>query len=406
MIQQTIQLYRSAYGGISRTIWLMALVMFINRSGSMVIPFMTVYLTQQLHFSLQQAGMVMSCFGTGALVGVFMGGRLTDRFGHFWVQFWSLLLGGLMFLVLMQMRTLPSICVVIFTMSAVGEAFRPANTTSIAHYSTPENRTRSYSLNRLAINLGWSLGPALGGFMATLGYQYLFMADGLTCIGAAALLWLFVRKVAHTNSDPALNTDEGTPAFESLPHSAYRDTIFLAFIGFTVLYATTFLQFFTVVPVYLKTHLHFSELRIGGLLALNGLLVALFEMLFIYRIEGRYRKLTFIAWGTALCSVSYLLLLLDSWAWIPLVIVLTLTFSEMLAMPFMNTFTIERSTPSTRGQYTALYSMTYSLAHVFAPTIGAQVAANWGFHGLWWVLAGMSGGAVFGFWWLGKRVVD
>ena len=295
-------------------------------------------------------------------------------------------------MVLMQMRSLPSICVVIFLMSAVGEAFRPANTTSIAYYSTPENRTRSYSLNRLAINLGWSLGPALGGFMATLGYQYLFMADGLTCMAAAALLWVFVRAEAGTGAQTTETQTHQATSGSLQQLSPYHDAVFMAFVGFTVLYATTFLQFFTVVPVYLKSQLHFSELQIGSLLALNGLLVAVFEMLVIYRIEGRFHKLSFIAWGTALCSLSYLLMQLDELRWMPLLIVVLLTLSEILAMPFMNTFTIERSTPSTRGQYTALYSMTYSLAHVF--------------EGLWWVLSGMSGVAVLGFWWLKSRVSE
>ncbi|MCY7350383.1 MAG: hypothetical protein LH606_06920 [Cytophagaceae bacterium] len=69
-----IQLYRNAYGGLSRSVWLLSGAMLINRSGSMVVPFLSVYLTQSLHFSIGQAGLVMGCFGAGAMLGVFVGG--------------------------------------------------------------------------------------------------------------------------------------------------------------------------------------------------------------------------------------------------------------------------------------------------------------------------------------------
>src|SRR5690606_32331404 len=126
-------------------------------SGTMVIPFMTVYLTQELNFSIAQAGSVLAVFGIGSIIGAYLGGKLSDRFGFYAIQFWSLLLNGIFFIILGQMHTLPSIMLVIFLMSVLGEAFRPANASAVAFYSTAENRTRSYSLNRLAINLGWSV---------------------------------------------------------------------------------------------------------------------------------------------------------------------------------------------------------------------------------------------------------
>src|SRR5215212_5614229 len=108
MFQATLQLYRNAYSGLSRSMWWLALVMFINRSGTMVIPFLTVYLTSK-GYSLAQAGYVMGAFGIGSIVGGYLGGILTDRFGHFYVQVFSLLFNGLLFIVLGYMRSLPAI---------------------------------------------------------------------------------------------------------------------------------------------------------------------------------------------------------------------------------------------------------------------------------------------------------
>src|SRR5688572_19551043 len=149
MLQSSVQLYKNAYSGLSKPMWWLALVTLINRSGTMVIPFLTVYLKSK-GYSLEEAGFVMAAFGTGAMLGGFLGGILTDRFGHFYVQFFSLFLNGILFFVLGQMQSLWSFILCIFILSSLGEAFRPANSAAIAAYSNDANRIRCYSLNRLA----------------------------------------------------------------------------------------------------------------------------------------------------------------------------------------------------------------------------------------------------------------
>ena len=166
MLTATINLYKNAYTGLTRRVWLLALVMLINRSGTMVLAFMTLYINH-LGFSTELAGLVVGVYGTGSLVGAFIGGKISDRFGFYYTQFFSLFCGGLLFITLGQMKTYLSICICTFFLSMVNESFRPANATAIAHYSTPQNRTQSFSIIRLAINLGWGVGGALGGFLAS-----------------------------------------------------------------------------------------------------------------------------------------------------------------------------------------------------------------------------------------------
>ena len=96
--------------------------MLINRSGTMVIPFLSVYLTQVMGYSLGQAGWVMSCFGAGSVLGSYIGGQLTDRIGFYKVQFWSLLLSGLAFIALGYVNSLPAICTMVFLTSTIADA--------------------------------------------------------------------------------------------------------------------------------------------------------------------------------------------------------------------------------------------------------------------------------------------
>jgi len=380
MIKAATQTYREAYTGLSRSTWLLSFIMFVNRSGTMVVPFMTLYLTSpEQGYSISKAGYVVGLFGAGSLVGAWIGGRLTDTIGFYRVQFATLLGGGILFIVLGQMSNYPMICLFSFLVSFVNEAFRPANSTAIAFYSKEENRTRSYALNRLAINLGWAFGGAMGGILAGYNYQLLFWVDGITNIVAAFLLLVFLRKAGRAASR---TQQESIPA-----RPAYRDRTYMIFILLCMAFACCFFQLFTNLPVYFKKELHLSEPFIGMLMALNGILIALVEMVLIYKLEKRNRNTTYITAGMILVGLSFLLLIIPA-AGIAIAIgmIILVTFGEIFSMPFMNSYWISRTQSSNRGQYAALYTMAWSAAQIIGPVGGAQLADRFGFTVLWIII--------------------
>ncbi len=383
MLSYTIQLYKKAYSGLSRNSWYLCLVMFINRSGTMVIPFMTIYCTQKLHFTVEQGGIIMGLFGIGSLVGAFIGGKVTDKYGFYYVQIFALLVGGLLFLLLGFQRTFLSIGIVSFILSVCNDSFRPANYAAIVHYSTDENKTRSNSLNRLAVNLGWAFGGFLGGTLAHINYHLLFWVDGSTNIVAALLLLKLIpiTKIVKPVKD-AINaiTDK----------SAYRDNFFLIFICLVVLFATCFFQVFTMQPLYYKTQWHFSEQYIGALMGINGLLIVIFEMVVIHSLENKRNPLNYICLGVLLTGAGFVLLnFLYPAQYSALIIVVFITLGEMLAMPFMNSFWIMRTTARNRGEYAALYTMAWSTAQIISPVLGGQVISYAGFNLLWYITGGV-----------------
>ena len=382
MIEATAKTYRNAYSGLSRETWLLSLIMLINRSGTMVIPFMTLYLTSpKMGYSIGQAGYVYGLFGAGAFTGAWLGGRLTDKIGFYPVQLFTLFGGGLLFLALGQMRSFPLICTFTFLLSFVNEAFRPANSTAIAFYSKDENRTRSYSLNRLAINLGWALGSAVGGVLAHINYELLFWVDGCTNLAAVLLMWLMLKPV---NYKPERHSAEGKPIAMT---SAYRDRTYLFFILAMIIFASCFFQLFTNLPVHFKKNFHLSEPFIGLLMSINGIIIAVVEMVLIYKLDGRRNNLVYISAGVALVSLAFfsLHIPLDG-ALLAIGMIVTITFGEMLSMPFMNSYWITRTQPNNRGQYAAMYTMAWSLAQTLGPVAGAQIAQHFGFWVLWWVV--------------------
>jgi predicted MFS family arabinose efflux permease len=400
MLTRAFSLYRNAYRGLSRSTWLLSAVMLVNRSGTMVIPFMTIYLTQpSMGYSIGQAGFVMGIFGLGAVCGGFLGGRLTDKLGFHPVQLITLSGGGIMFIVLGQMKSYPLICLFTFLLSLVNEAFRPANSTAIAHYSREENRTRSYSLNRLAINLGWAVGGAVGGILASINYHLLFWVDGCTNLVAAFLLWYFLAPANNEATTHHHDQQQVKPA-----RSAYNDPGYLFFIVFTILFAICFFQLFTTLPVYYKQYLHLNEFYIGMLMALNGLIIVLVEMVLVFKMEGRKENLFFISRGVLIVGFSFLLLnILPSSALVAVCCMMVVTFGEIFSMPFMNSFWISRTSTGNRGQYAGLYTIAWSTAQVLGPSGGSQVAEHFSFRTLWWAAAALCLSASIGFRWLSKN---
>lgn len=266
----------------------------------------------------------------------------------------------------------------------VNESFRPANATAIAHYSTPQNRTQAFSIVRLAINLGWGVGGALGGFLATVNYHLLFWVDGFTNITAAFLLLWLLPKVSLAQQQNLSKTNE----VKVKAKPAYADKNFLYFIGLQILFAICFFQLFTTIPLYFKEGLKINEFWIGILLAMNGIIIALFEMVIVFKLEGRRPYLRLMAYGTAIMALSFFALnlpLMHGFA-IAILSMLLITIAEMIAMPFMNSYYIARSTAGNRGQYAAYYTMAWSAAQVIGSTSGTQIAYAIGYSNLWWII--------------------
>jgi predicted MFS family arabinose efflux permease len=394
-----VSLYKKAYAGLSPSTWLLSVVLLINRSGTMVIPFMTVYLTQRLHFTIEQAGWVMACFGAGSVIGAFIGGRLSDKIGFYQVQFWSLFLQGLIFMVLGQMETMAQISICIFILSSVGEAFRPANSSAAAHYSTESNRTRSYALNRLAVNLGWSVGPAVGGILASYSYHLLFWADGATCIIAVLIMRIFLPPMK------AYKGEKHVAPVKVKGESVYRDGIYLTFILMVTIFAIGFFQLSNIVPLYFAKVLHMNEARIGITLGMNGLIIAVMEMVLVYKLEGRRHGLQFITWGAILGGLSYLSFnLLPAALAASATFVLLFTAGEMLCLPFMNAFWISRSKMHNRGQYASLYTIAYALCSIIAPTLGGYMVEHFGFTTWWYTTAIICASTGIGFYLLYRKL--
>ena len=391
-MRKILNLYKQAYGGLSEEAWMLAIVMLINRAGSMVLPFLSIYLTNSLNYGIRETGVVLAAYGLGAMGGSLLGGWLSDKIGNFYVQFFSLILGGLFFLLLPQISIYELLIPAVFLASLLVECLRPANTASVASYAKPENVTRAFSLNRMAINLGFSVGPAIGGLLAAYSYDLLFYVDGLSCISAGIFFFAYFKnKEPRTKNVPVITN----LALKS--SSPYKDVPFIVFVLLVMGYAAIFFQLFNTLPLFYREAHNLSEGTIGLLLGLNGLIVFLFEMILVNYMEPRVPLVRMIVLGSLFCGLSFVMLNLSGGLALLLGAMIVLSFAEIMAMPFMVTYVVRRAGENNKGSYLGLYSLAWASAFMLAPFLGTRIIDFTNFNTLWWICAGTSAVISVGF---------
>ena len=375
-MQKLFNNYLNTFKGLSQEVWWLSLITLINRAGTMVIPFLSLYLTKSLNFTLSDVGWIMSAFGLGSVIGSWLGGKLTDKIGYYKVMVFSLLTTGILFIALQFLTTFESFCLGIFLVMLVADMFRPAMFVALSAYSKPENKTRSVTLIRLAINLGFSAGPAIGGvIITTLSYGGLFWVDGITCI-IATLVLINVLNPKTTKTLDDVKTKN--------PKSAYHDKAFLIFLMAMMLFGVVFLQYFSTMPLYYKDVHALTELEIGILLGMNGFIIFALEMPLIKWLENTtFTKSGLMLFGAILTGLSFLILIMTDWIGVLVIGMLLMTFGEMIAFPFSNAFAMDRAKKGNQGEYMALYSIAFSVAHIFGHNAGMRMVDGFGFNNTW-----------------------
>ena len=375
--------YKNSFTGLSRETWVLSLVMLINRSGYMAVPFMGLFVTQSLHRSASDAGFIITLFGLGSILGAAAGGKLTDVIGFRPVQIVASAVSGIFFIFFASITHFHTLCVLAVVISFFSESFRPANFAAIAAYAKPGLQTRSYSLNRLATNIGWAVGVSLGGIIASYDYRLLFYVDGTVSILAGLGILFFLPRIKGYRKA----VQEKVKGI--IVRKPWEDWIFIKFLLMSTLFVVCFFLMFRVVPVFLKQVWKIDEFLIGLILGLNGIIIAIFEMVMIHKIENKRSPVFFIIIGVFFIAGSFLVLLLPFPAPVLLgaLSMIFFTIGEMFALPFINTFVMSRASEFNRGQYAAGYMLCWSIAQVVGPTAGFFIAERYGYNLLWVLLS-------------------
>lgn len=374
-----IKKYLQNYQNFPKEIWILTLMTFINRAGTMVIPFLSKYLNESLHFSYSQIGWVLVFFGIGSIIGTWLSGKLSDKIGFYKVMLCSLLATGLMFFILRFVTSFAGFCIGILVLTSISDMYRPAMLVSLNSYTKKTNRTRALTLVRSAVNLGFLFGPVIGGLIImNSGYSQLFYIDGATCIIGVIIFIIFVkeRKLPFELKKHNIGKDY---------NSIIKDKPFLVHLIITTITGILFFQIFTILPIYNKFQFNLTDLNCGLLLSMNGVLILLFELPLVNYIEkNKINKMKAIIIGLLFMMLSYvLILLIDKNPVVLMLMMLLMSFGVMLTFPFASFFAMTRSHVNQEGKYMSIFTMSYSIAHVLGAKTSLAIIEGYNYNLNW-----------------------
>lgn len=374
--------------GLPAEAWIIAATTLVNRAGMMALPFLVLYLTRYLHVSASVAGLAISAYGVGGLVTAPVAGRLADRLGPFAVMRASLALSGVLLLVMPLARHIVVVFVLVFLWAVVADAARPATMSALTGSASPDQRKAAIALNRLAVNLGMSIGPAVGGFLAMVSFPLLFVVDGITSLAAAAVLsvLLYARhRSLRTTPEQHRELAAARAAVFSKSSVVWRDRAALLLFATSFCMNIVFAQHEGAMPLYLVRDLGYSESFYGGLFVLNTLIIVALEVP-LNTAMARWPARPTLTLATVLIAVGFgALAVARSLGAIGLTVVIW-TFGEMIFFPTATAHVAHLAPEGRTGEYMGAFSSTFSLALIVGPWVGATLLDRIGGPRTWLVM--------------------
>lgn len=349
-----------------REAWILFIGSFVNRLGTFVLPFITLYLTQR-GYSPPQAGLAIACYGLGGLISQGAGGLLADRLGRRNTIALSMLGAAAFTLGLWRASSLAAIYPLMFGIGLFGELYRPASGALIADLVPSEQRVTAFTLYRLAVNIGWACGLALGGLLAERNFSWLFWGDAATSatFGIIALVALphGVRTKAREESH-----------LQKARHAILRDRGFLLFLGAVLITGIVYSQNVSTLPLYVRD-VGFGPSTYGLLQALNGTIVVLLELPLIAWTQ-RHTRSTMIALGELLIGLGFCSLVFAHSLPGLVAMILIWTAGEMIESPLTSTIAADRAPEHARGRYQSAFGSMYGVAWIVGPVLGTSIYSS------------------------------
>jgi MFS family permease len=349
--------------GLPREAWLLFAGAFVNRLGTFVLPFLTLYLTRQ-GYRPAQAGLGLAAYGLGALLAQGVGGLLADRIGRRNAIVVSMLGGGACALSLLEVDGLWPVVGVVGLMGFLGELYRPASSALIADLVPPHARVAAFSAYRMMLNLGWAVGLALGGFLFDRNPNLLFVGDAVTSAGFALVALLALPHGVRT-------TRHEERHLASARASIKRDTGFVLFLAAVLASAVVYMQNASTFALHLND-LGYSASTYGALQAANGLLVVVLELP-ITSWTQHHRRTSMVALGALLVGAGFVSLSIADTVPVLVLMVIVWTLGEIVESPASSAFVADRAPEHVRGRYQGAFGSMFAVAAVVGPLLGSVV---------------------------------
>jgi MFS family permease len=351
--------------GLPRAAWVLFLGIFLNRFGTFVIPFLTLYMTRK-GYSPGDAGVAIGSYGAGTLIACFVGGHLADSIGRRKTIALSMFGGAATMLLLAGAESRLGLILLTGLNGLCGELYRPASSALLTDLVPPGQRVIAFSTYRMALNAGWAFGPATAGFLANHSFFWLFIGDAFTSLLFGIVAWTAlphgVRSATHESG------------WGIALRSIARNPQFLQFLAASLFIALVFFQISSTYGLFIA-QLGYPPAVYGALISLNGLIVACFELV-VSNQSRRFDPRRCIAFGYALVAVGFGLNVFATGVPMLALAIVILTFGEIISIPIGAAYIADLAPPSMRGRYMGAHGFTWGAALIFGPGLGMFLLAQ------------------------------
>ncbi|GAB4431032.1 MAG: MFS transporter [Anaerolineales bacterium] len=394
-MQIRIEKIRAIYDEYPRTFWTLILITFIDRvGGSMLFPFFALYLTKRFDIGMTQVGVLFAAFSVSSFVGSMLGGALTDRFGRKGIIIFGLIASSLSTLAMGFVNSVAYFFVIAVIVGLLADTAGPAHQAMLADILPEKQRAQGFGIFRVAFNLSFVIGPAIGGLLAARSYLLLFITDAVVSLITAAL---FVRFIPETKPERSPDEPQESMAGSFVGYlRVLRDGTFMLFLGASLLMALVYMNMNTTLGVFLRDVHSIPEAGYGGLLSLNAAMVVLFQFPITRKIEN-LPPLLMMALGSLLYAIGFGMYGFVSTVAFFVLAMVILTVGEMIVAPVGQALVAKFSPEDMRGRYMAVFGFSWAIPFAIGPYLAGLVLDNLEPHWLWYAAGVVGLLAVAGF---------
>jgi MFS family permease len=378
---------KKTYKEYPKLFWIVVGTMFIDSLGrTLLFPFFALYITQRFGVGMTQAGVLLGMSSLFGLIGSVIGGALTDRFGRRTLILFGLTFSGLsslLFGLAWDFRILYGLVVIVGLLSRIAN---PAQDAMMADILPEDKRQEGFGITRIAYNFAWIFGTALGGLIAARSFMALFVLDAVLSLIVAAILFIYLpetKPVARTDvkqKDSLLHTLKGY-------RFVLRDLAYIVFTLAGMMVLLVYQQQYSTLAVYLKDVHNISPRVFGTMLAVEGVMVVLFQ-LWISRQVRKYPPFLMMVLGSLLFMAGFAMFGFVQTEAYFLAGAIIITIGEMVMFPTNKALAVDFSPVEMRGRYMAIYDLGWSIPAMLGPVAAGLILDNFN-PNLLWALAGI-----------------
>ncbi|QWW71077.1 MFS transporter [Rhizobium sp. WYJ-E13] len=381
-------------------LWLLAVAAFVNFLGFMVTPFLVLYLTQVTAFSVEIAGVLLTCFGIGGILGAWSGGRLSDRIGSRNVLFLSFLVSAVAMFIIPLISNVLLIGAMLIILAFANGAFRPAYDACVVRLCPESERSHAYAVYVVAINVGAGIAAGLGGKLYAIEPHLIFYADGLTSIVAAGLVFVFLDQRAN-HSQPAAKKQVAQNGQASAPYTSV--TFLIVCLASCVLDVVS-KQTSVTLPIYVSSVYGMDAAAFGSLLTIGYITFAAAVLPVTAWVKTQNQLRTAVV-GMGIVSSAFFLISVASSMGALVALYLLITIGQLLFYPAIMAVAMGEAAKDAQrsGEYMGFYRTVQSAAGIAAPSIGTFIYTQVSPAALWFFCAILVVGSATALWGQNRR---